>query len=166
MKALVLLPPEQKKRPISASERTAICPTDPILAKTLSIRESLIAICQATKTPMATIASNRTESIGEISEALTKACRTVNICSGDDALNGIQVSVMTRKIINRQEFSDTNGGNLTCRSDLSTARYKPCKPPQRTNDHDAPCHKPPINIVAKRAKYVRTRPWRLPPSGM
>lgn len=36
---------------------------------------------------------------------------------------------------------------LTFRQYLYTTIPNPLRPPQRTNFHDAPCHRPPINIV-------------------
>jgi hypothetical protein len=48
----------------------------------------------------------------------------------------------------------------------STERPTPWIPPQTTNVHAAPCHRPPSSIVTSRFTYVRMRPLRLPPSGM
>ena len=48
----------------------------------------------------------------------------------------------------------------------STANIAPCQAPQITKVQFAPCHNPPSTITIKRLKYVRTTPFRFPPSGM
>ena len=42
----------------------------------------------------------------------------------------------------------------------------PCKKPQKTNVHPAPCQIPPMIKVAKRLVYVLNEPFLLPPSGI
>ena len=49
---------------------------------------------------------------------------------------------------------------------LCNASEKPCSRPQMANVRPTPCQRPPRNIVTIRLIYVRTLPFRLPPSGM
>ena len=49
---------------------------------------------------------------------------------------------------------------------FSSPRYSPCSPPHTTKVQLAPCHNPPISMVSIRLIYVRTFPFRLPPSGI
>ena len=46
---------------------------------------------------------------------------------------------------------------------LWTAKATPCNIPQNTKFQEAPCHKPPRNMVMIRLAYWRILPLRLPP---
>ena len=52
------------------------------------------------------------------------------------------------------------------RKSLSRQMKRPCKAPQTTKFHDAPCHKPLSRKQSQRLRYMRPVPLRLPPSGM
>ena len=80
-----------------------------------------------------------------------------------------KLKVMSRRHIRFAGESGRSGSPRQARNSAqpcSTQSPMPWMPPQTTKVHAAPCQSPPRSITIIRLRYVATRPWRLPPSGM
>ena len=87
-----------------------------------------------------------------------------------DAPFDVDVGASAPAGVARIELFSAPRGNLGFALDqassLGNASSSPCRPPQATKVHEAPCQRPPSSIVAMMLTISRRRPSRLPPRGM
>src|SRR5689334_16511845 len=132
------------------------------IAKKSSARCCCVASTIATIAPSTTVA----RSVALCTGAHSQSCNATSMpCNVSDvvALNSSQPK-KTMDIVQSQPTARPKEvcGEFGTRSMRQAASAQPCRAPQATKFHEAPCHSPPSDIVISRLRVVEPVPPRLP----